>query len=118
MRRVALYLLASLAYTTVATARNFTLQKEIKGEDFFSEFYWWNYDDPTGGYVDYVSETEARSSNLSYVNARGDFVMQVDNTSTLVVGDQGRKSVRIHSNDLVGDGILIAKINWMPQGCG
>jgi hypothetical protein len=118
MKGATLYTLAFLACTTVATARNFTLHKEIKGEDFFSEFYWWNYDDPTGGYVDYVSKSEARSSNLSYVNAKGDFVLQVDNTSTLAVGDQGRKSVRIHSNDLIGDGVLIAKINWMPQGCG
>lgn len=45
--------------------------------------------------------------------------MQVDNTTILGAdSNQGRKSVRIHSNDLMNDGILLAKINWMPQGCG
>lgn len=35
-----------------ATARNFALQKEIRGQDFFKEFYWWDYTDPTNGFLE------------------------------------------------------------------
>ena len=67
----------------------------------------------------YVPKAEAQSRNLSYVNDRGDFVMRVDSTTLLAEDDmQGRKSVRIHSVDQMGDGILLAKFNWLPQGCG
>lgn len=45
--------------------------------------------------------------------------MRVDSTTLLADNDtMGRKSVRIQSNDLMGDGVLLAKFNWMPQGCG
>lgn len=66
----------------------------------------------------YVSKSESQSRGLAYVNRDGNFVMQVDNTTSISPNsNQGRKSVRLHSNDLMGDGIILAKINWMPQGC-
>jgi hypothetical protein len=121
MKAILIILLITAWSASISTvnARNFTLKKEIRGNDFFTDFYWWDYTDPTHGFVDYVSKSTAQASNLSYVNDRGNFVMQVDNTSIIPADSQtGRRSVRIHSKDNMDDGILIAKINWMPQGCG
>jgi hypothetical protein len=43
--------------------------------------------------------------------------MRVDDTTLLSDQDTaGRKSVRIQSNDLMTDGIVLAKFNWVPQG--
>ncbi|WFD43278.1 hypothetical protein MPSI1_001939 [Malassezia psittaci] len=62
--------------------------------------------------------------NLSYVDpATNRFVMQVDymNDAVPLNGNQsdlGRRSVRIHSNNLYGDGVYILKASFMPQGCG
>ena len=52
MRSVASIAAILLACTSLTSARNFTLQKEIRGNDFFSEFSWWSYADPTKGFVE------------------------------------------------------------------
>ncbi|UZJ57253.1 hypothetical protein CBS101457_006573 [Exobasidium rhododendri] len=109
--------IVSLTWSMPVDAKNFTLQREIRGNDFFSDFYWWSYADPTKGYVDYLTKAQAQEANLSYVNDQGNFVMQVDHTTLLADNDTvGRKSVRIQSNDLMSDGVLLAKLVSMPTG--
>lgn len=65
-----------------------------------------------------MSKNEARSSNLSYVAANGAFVMRVDTSEIPQFKEPGRKSVRLHSVNTMGDGVLVAKIARMPTGCG
>jgi hypothetical protein len=65
-----------------------------------------------------VSKSEARSSNLSYVASNGAFVMRADSSSIPQFKESGRKSVRLHSVNTMGDGVLVAKIARMPMGCG
>ncbi|KAN0062255.1 hypothetical protein ACQY0O_005436 [Thecaphora frezii] len=109
--------LALLCLVRPSDGRNFTLTQDLSGADFFDAFHWWNYQDPTKGAVNYISKSQARAANLSFVNEKGHFVMQADSTTRVEPGD-ARRSVRIHSNRLMGDGILVARFAWMPQGCG
>ncbi|EPQ26101.1 uncharacterized protein PFL1_06309 [Pseudozyma flocculosa PF-1] len=109
-------LLPSLA--VVASARNFTLREDLSGNDFFEAFNWWSYDDPTLGAVDYVTQDRAKSAGLSFVNERGHFVMKADSNTVIRRLGEARQSVRIHSKRKMGDGILVARFHWMPQGCG
>ena len=110
----ALALVALLS--SAALARNFTLRDEISGRQFLDRFYFWDYSDPTNGTVNYVDQLTAVANRLVYVDANNRFVMRADNT-TIVPAGQGRPSVRIHSNQKVGDGVIVGKFSHMPQGC-
>ncbi|CAD6965213.1 unnamed protein product [Tilletia laevis] len=104
---------------TQVNARNWTMQNEISGSQFFDEFRWWSYGDPTHGTVSYQSESDAIKQNLSYVDeATGRFVIRADSTNFVDPSSEGRASVRMHSKEPMGDGLLIAKISKMPVGCG
>lgn len=72
--------------------------------------------DPTNGLVDFVSQDEATSSNLAFVQSDGTAVMGVDDTTKLSDG-QNRKSVRIQSTKSYDSGLFIADIYSMPHGC-
>lgn len=113
-------ILATLLFASTSEAgRNFTLRDDISGNGFFDAFTWWDSADPTHGFVDYVSKSDAQKAQLSYVDSTtGRFVMRADDSTVLSAGSStGRKSVRIHSKKLMGDGVLIAKVSRMPVGC-
>lgn len=113
-------ILATLLFASTSEAgRNFTLRDDISGNGFFDAFTWWDSADPTHGFVDYVSKSDAQKAQLSYVDSTtGRFVMRADDSTVLSAGSStGRKSVRIHSKKLMGDGVLIAKVSKMPVGC-
>lgn len=95
---------------------NYTLREEISGTKFLDRFWFWSYADPTHGSVDYVDQFTAVSNGLATVNSNGNFVIRADNTTVLPPG-QGRRSVRLHSRRLMSDGLLVAKVSFMPQGC-
>lgn len=120
---LAIHMLGVLG-ATIVTARNFSICQEFAGKDFFENFYFWKYNDPTRGKVDYVDQNAAQKLNLSYVDPdTGRFVMRVDADGDPVPlkgnqSDLGRRSIRIHSNHLYGDGVYILKATWIPQGCG
>ncbi|KAE8210777.1 hypothetical protein CF327_g5395 [Tilletia walkeri] len=104
---------------TQVHARNWTLQQEISGNQFFDEFFWWPYGDPTQGTVSYQSESNAIKQNLSYVDEKtGRFVIRPDSNSFVDPSSEGRASVRMHSKKSMRDGLLVAKISKMPVGCG
>ena len=104
-------------------ALNYSICREWSGHDFYDQFFWFNYDDPTHGLVDYVDQHTSRETNLSYVDpSTGRFVMKVDmgdpvplhgNWSNMV-----RRSNRIHSKEWFEDGFYIIKATRMPTGCG
>lgn len=117
-------LVLGLAQLVAAVAaQNYSICHEFAGNDFFDYFYFWKYADPTRGKVDYVDKKTAKHLNLSYVDPdTGRFVMQVDYAGEAVPingnqSDLGRRSTRIHSDYLYGDGVYILKATWMPQGC-
>ncbi|EIW70867.1 hypothetical protein TREMEDRAFT_28753, partial [Tremella mesenterica DSM 1558] len=73
-------------------------------------------DDPTGGYVNYVSKSDAQSLSLVDIQSSGEFVMRADSDNQ--ASGRGRNSVRISSKDKFGDGVYILDVNHMPVGCG
>jgi hypothetical protein len=52
MKACALLATLFLLWSAQLEAKNYTLQSEIRGNDFFSKFSWWSYADPTEGYVE------------------------------------------------------------------
>lgn len=67
-----------------------------QGNSFYDGFEFWAHPDPTGGLVNYLTLSDARSKNLTHADD-GSFVIRGDATQTLS-GGQGRDSVRIQSH--------------------
>lgn len=44
-------LVALMRQVVPSDARNFTLRDDFAGNDFFDNFRWWSYSDPTDGTV-------------------------------------------------------------------
>ncbi|WVR03651.1 hypothetical protein IAU60_000646 [Kwoniella sp. DSM 27419] len=95
----------------------YSLIKRYTGNDFFIEFDFKTFDDPTHGRVNYVSDSEARQKNLAYVTSHNNFVMKADSKNVVQQGQRGRDSVRIESKDTFGNGVYIADIYHTPTGC-
>ncbi|KAJ7155085.1 glycoside hydrolase family 16 protein [Mycena filopes] len=93
---------------------------EYSGTTFFEG---WNFygaiDNTTWGNVTYVDYADATAESLAFVNAAGNAIIKVDNTST-VLGDgiQYRKSVRLTSQAHFDVGTLfVIDALHMPYGC-
>ncbi|QRV76666.1 WSC domain protein [Ceratobasidium sp. AG-Ba] len=102
--------------TPSAGGKTYTLKEQFSGKNFFNNWWFYNYTDPTNGQVDYLTKEEATAANLAYVQDDGIAVMKVDNTSKLGPGEP-RKSVRIQSNKQYNKGLIVADILQMPFGC-
>lgn len=73
-------------------------------------------DDPTHGYVNYVDQNTAQSSNL-YKVQNGQVLIGVDSTN--VASGRGRNSVRLTSNAAYTHGLVILDLAHMPgSACG
>ena len=59
--------LLALAAPPGVAAGNWTLRDDIYGNGFFNAFTWWDYADPTHGYVKCVAPAEAWLSPASSV---------------------------------------------------
>lgn len=94
----------------------YKLIENFSGSNFFSGFSFFDSADPTGGSVNYLSQSKATSSKLAYVDGNGAAIMRVDNTSYLSAG-QSRNSVRVQSTASWSDGLFIYDIASMPFGC-
>lgn len=83
--------------------------------DFFGGFDFFTSPDPTKGFVKYVDEATARSSNL--INGSSESVVQwgVDTQNKT---PNGRPSVRIHSKKRYDSGLIVLDVAHMPFGCG
>ncbi|KAJ7255488.1 glycoside hydrolase family 16 protein [Mycena haematopus] len=92
----------------------YTLKDHYTGQDFLK----WNFftgADPTHGTVNFLSQSEAQSKKLAYVQNDGTTILAVDSTSKLSAG-QARDSVRISSPNSYSSGLFIADIWAMPHG--
>jgi len=85
--------------------------------NFFSSFNFFTGADPTHGYVNYQSQSNAQSANL--INTNNNQVHLGVDSSTYNPGSAGRKSVRVTSNKAYTHGLFIADIAHMPGSiCG
>ncbi|CAA7268897.1 unnamed protein product [Cyclocybe aegerita] len=91
-------------------------EDEYSGKNFFDDFDFFIWDDPTGGMVNYINRTTAFEKNLAYVTDDNKVVMRTDNTSTLERG-QHRNSVRINTKKTYTTGLFILDLDKAPYGC-
>ncbi|KAE9550050.1 hypothetical protein FO519_006751 [Halicephalobus sp. NKZ332] len=84
--------------------------------DFATKFNFFTDDDPTHGYVNYVDQSTAESSQLFKVQ-NGKLYMGVDYTN--IASGRGRNAVRIFTKAKYTRGLFILDLDHMPDNqCG
>jgi len=83
--------------------------------NFFDGFNFFTSDDPTHGYVNYVSRDVAHNKGLINTNNNKVYI-GADHTNK--ASGRGRDAVRIVSNKNFNKGIFVFDLDHMPQGCG
>lgn len=118
--RTGYVLLAALSLSLTALADScssqFYLQDEWIGEDFYTGWNFETENDPTNGRVNYLSQADAISKNLTYVED-GAFFMRADDVSIVSASARGRDSIRITSPTAYNDSITVLDLQHMPAGC-
>ncbi|WVR03650.1 hypothetical protein IAU60_000645 [Kwoniella sp. DSM 27419] len=111
-----LLLIALLPLLPSALGGLYSLSRSWTGDQFFDGFNWMTFDDPTKGRSNYVDLATARAEGLSY--ASGDtFTIRVDTYNVVDASSRGRDSVRMHSKETFGDGLLVTDVSHIPTGC-
>jgi hypothetical protein len=99
-----------------SSSSTYTLKATFDHTNFFSQMTFFTGGDPTGGYVDYLTQSAAQSAGLINTN-NNQIYMGVDYTT--LNPSAGRASVRVSSNAVWTHGLFIADIAHMPGGiCG
>ncbi|RMZ92433.1 hypothetical protein DV736_g343, partial [Chaetothyriales sp. CBS 134916] len=107
---------ASVLLLTSAVLGQYSLQDDYTTSSFGSMFDFFTDDDPTNGYVNYVSQSQAESQGL-FATKNNAVYIGVDSTN--VASGRGRNSVRISSNNVYTHGLFILDLEHMPGGeCG
>jgi len=85
-------------------------------KDFFSAWNFWNRDDPSNGFVNYVDQKEAERNGLAKATAEWAYLGVEMNQSH---GHQKRRrSVRIESKESYNSGLFVVGVSHAPTGCG
>ena len=104
-----------IALLPFISASSYKLNNTYQGNNFFDQFNFFTHTDYSHGYVQYMNESYCVQNGL--INSTADQVyIGVDHTKKLIVGDEGRPSVRIESKVFYNSGLFIADIEHMPQG--
>ncbi|EFX04311.1 GPI anchored peptidase m48 [Grosmannia clavigera kw1407] len=113
---------AAMALSLTAPVRStsqYVLDKQYDHTNFFDEFDFINSDDPSNGYVDYQSQSEALTSGLAKITSDNTIILAAD--SSLVPDDsaRGRKSVRVEGSYSFTHGLIVADFAHLPAlKCG
>lgn len=107
--------LSALLFVSSVSA-GWALEDDYSTSNFFGMFSFWNSDDPTHGFVDYVDQSTAQSSGLISTSSNGVYI-GVDYQNE---APNGRPSVRLTSNKAYNSGsLVILDLQHMPGGiCG
>lgn len=112
-----LFMLA-LASSAAATP-DYNLVEKWEGTDFLDYFNFHVGSDPTKGYVNYLSEANAKEAGLVKFTDSGSLYLGVDHTNKVASTASGRDSVRIGSKKYYDHSLIIADIEHMPGSvCG
>lgn len=84
------------------------------GSTFFNGWSFYTAADPTDGTVQYLSQSDAQNAGLVDINSAGNAVMRVDTTPTV---STNRNSVRITTDLIFTEGLVILDAVHMPTGC-
>jgi len=114
---VVLATIMSLTALSNAAGGAYTLTDDLSYKNFFSAMDAYDGSDPTQGFVQYQSLTQAVERNLvGYLDDTKSVFMGVDYTTK---DPKGRASVRLESKKTWNQGLLIADIAHMPAStCG
>ncbi|KAG9619582.1 putative endo-1,3(4)-beta-glucanase, partial [Aureobasidium melanogenum] len=96
-------------------ALNYTLEDRWQGTNFFDNFDYHSTADPANGFVNYVDQATAISTNLTYAGDSSAF-LRADSTDTNA--KNGRNSVRITSKKQFHSGLFVFDIKHTPYACG
>ncbi|BEJ13584.1 hypothetical protein CspHIS471_0307580 [Cutaneotrichosporon sp. HIS471] len=104
---------------TKRASKTWGLFQTTMGEDFYRDFDFVTFDDPTKGKTNYVDQDTARNRGLAWTRGN-QFGMTCDTSSIVpnITSVRGRDSVRIHSKGWFGEVLVVADIAHMPTGCG
>ncbi|MCJ1473027.1 hypothetical protein MMC13_001676 [Lambiella insularis] len=108
---------AALA-SLLALTHAYTLVNNFDASNWMSSFQAQSIPDPTGGFVTYLTQSEAEADGLYQI--QGDQVyFGVDHTNTISPSGPGRNSVRLMSNAAYNNALIIGDFAHMPgSDCG
>ncbi|GAW26306.1 putative glycoside hydrolase family 16 protein [Rosellinia necatrix] len=97
----------------------YSLSTHYAGQGLIDGFNFFTGQDPTHGFVDYLSKEEAMTSNIVSIDEFNRVKLGVDSINTYSTSDRGRPSVRLTSNHHFTHGLFIADFAHMPSStCG
>ena len=100
------------------TAQTYTLLDDYTPSTFASQVSFFTGDDPTHGYVNYVSQSAATAAQI-FSTTSAAIHIGVDSSSVPSASARGRDSVRVESLKTYNSGTLfILDATHMPVGCG
>jgi hypothetical protein len=105
-----------IGFLFAISAEAYKLKKTYEGNTFFDGFYFFTQSDPTHGVVKYVDKNTAHNMGLIKVE-NGKVKISADSKNKYG-GNDGRPSVRIHSNEKFNEGLFIYDLEHMPVGPG
>ncbi|KIW98599.1 uncharacterized protein Z519_00260 [Cladophialophora bantiana CBS 173.52] len=106
----------TLAVLASAASAAYLLEDDYSSSSFADMFDFFTGNDPTNGYVNYISYDQATSSGL-YQADNGTVYMGVDSTN--VASGRGRDSIRLSTKKTYNHGLVILDLEHMPAGaCG
>ncbi|KAI6045022.1 glycoside hydrolase family 16 protein [Pisolithus marmoratus] len=104
----------SSAPTASASSSPWKPLSTYSGSTFFNDWSFYTSSDPTHGTVQYLSQSDAQNAGLVEINSAGHAVMRVDTTPTV---STNRNSVRITTNLIFTEGLVMLDAVHMPTGC-
>jgi len=100
------------------TAR-YSIEETYGGADFFENFEFNSYNDPTHGFVDYQTRDQAFGAGLAYINEKGQAVMRADSETVPNWWSRGRRSVRVTTRKNFPKGLFVFDAEHIPASvCG
>ncbi|KAB2576729.1 putative endo-1 [Lasiodiplodia hormozganensis] len=111
---------SSVSTASVDAAAAYDLVASYTSSNWFDSFavQALGTNDPTGGYVNYLSQADAQSRGLYQIRGNQVYI-GVDSTTVLDPSGSGRPSVRIQSNTAFTHGLFILDLAHMPGSiCG
>lgn len=111
-------LAASVPWWQGAAAR-YSIAETFGGADFFDNFVFNSFNDPTHGFVDYQTRDAAFGGGFAYINDKGQAVMRADSETVPQAWQRGRRSVRITSKKNYSKGLFVFDAEHIPASvCG
>ncbi|KAI6216378.1 Beta 1,3(4)-glucanase [Aphelenchoides besseyi] len=95
----------------------YQLVDNYQPSNFLDKFNFETANDPTHGFVNYISRSQAQSSGL-IKNQNNQLYIGVDNQNVVANGARGRNSIRIVSQKGYQHGLFILDLQHLPTGCG